>query len=166
MIAHYILFNLSVYLGWMLYFNLLQRPFFLLYNRRSAPEGVTAADLRSIFTHAFRTDIVSASYLSAIPLLASTAQLFIAGEFLREFMTVYIVVISIAMGLIVVADTLLYKFWEFKLEASVLHFLRSLKGTCASVSSLYILAVLGLWAVWSALSGVWLLAVLKLALHA
>ena len=48
------------------------------------------------------------------------------------------ILIALPVALIAIADTILYKFWQYKIEASVLQYLRSLKGAFASVSATFI----------------------------
>ncbi|WP_301707588.1 LTA synthase family protein, partial [uncultured Duncaniella sp.] len=45
---------------------------------------------------------------------------------------------AIVAGLMVIADTALYSFWQHKIDASVLAYLKTLKWAIASVSTLYI----------------------------
>lgn len=54
------------------------------------------------------------------------------------WLMVYEVVSAIVIALLCVVDIALYRFWQFKIEASVLHYLRSIKGAFASVSTSYI----------------------------
>ncbi len=160
-----ILFIAVYFIGLLLYFQLIQRPLFVLYNRKAADTPIRATDLWQMTCHGFRSDIIVASYISAIPLIAATVQAFIDTTFLPAFMIGYNIVAGLILGLGTVVDTALYPFWKFKLDASILPYLKSLKGACASVSTTYIIlaviAVLVMWGfstgwleVWSRIGGV------------
>lgn len=160
-----ILFIAVYFIGLLLYFQLIQRPLFVLYNRKADDTTIRAKDMWQMECHGLRSDIIVASYLTAIPLIAATVQAFIDTTFLPAFMIGYNIIAGLILGLGTVVDTALYPFWKFKLDASILPYLKSLKGACASVSTTYIIlavsAVLVMWGfsagwleVWSRIGGV------------
>lgn len=151
----YLAFTAGYYIFILLFFLLVQRPLFMVYNRRSAQGPICGANMLRIFRYGFLTDVIVASYLTAIPLLAATAQAFIPYAFLPAFMTVYNILLGTVIGLMVVADTALYTFWHYKIDASVLAYLRSLKGAFASVTTGYIIAGLAAWVIVSAIFILW-----------
>ena len=153
---HLIIFLITYFAGLVLYFQLLQRPLFLFYNRSETDSRVSPADIFRMARHGFRSDIIVASYLSAPPLIAAVAQTFIHPQFLGGFMTAYNIAAGIILGLSTIVDAALYPFWKFKLDASILPYLRSIKGACASVSTLYIIPAVITVLVMAAVSSAWL----------
>lgn len=134
----YFLFVVAYYWACVLFFEVVQRPLFILYNRRSNLEKLTFGDLRRIYYHGFKTDLIIAAYLSVIPMLAASLQAIVPGLWLGHFMTAFNLLFALIVGLLVVADTALYEFWQYKIDSSALAYLRSLRGTFASVSAGYI----------------------------
>ncbi len=151
----YLLFIAVYFIGWVLFFMCIQKPVFLIYNRRSAKGALTGKNLRDIYRHGFRTETVAAAYLTALPILAGAIQMFVPYHFLSQFMVIYNIVVAVALGLLVVADTALYDFWQFKIEVSVLSYLQSLKGAFASVSTVYIIGAFSAWALMSCVTYFW-----------
>ncbi|MDE7407774.1 MAG: LTA synthase family protein, partial [Muribaculaceae bacterium] len=160
----YLSFTAGYYIFILLFFTILQRPLFMIYNRRSAQGPISGANMFRIVRYGFLTDIIVASYFTAIPLLAATSQAFIPYDFLSVFMTVYNITIGLVLGLMVVADTALYTFWHYKIDASVLAYLRSLKGAFASVTTGYIITGLVAWATVSALLILWMQLICRLTI--
>jgi len=149
------------FLVFVAYFVLLQRPLFIWYNRRVNDAGMKRQDLFDIYRHGVRTDLKIASYATAIPVLLlwfyAHAPIFNIGGWL----VAYDIIIAFVVALISVADTALYRSWQFKIEASVLHYLRSLKGAFASVSAAYIVVALFIVALMFALLAAPLLTVVR-----
>ncbi len=115
-----------------------QRPLFLLYNRKLSTRPISVHDLPDMSRYGLKTDVIVCAYLTSVPLLASISQAFIQTDFLPQFMTFYNAATAIVAGLMVIADTALYSFWQHKIDASVLAYLKTLKWAIASVSTLYI----------------------------
>lgn len=148
----------AVYLiGWVLYFQLFQRPVFIIYNLpvSGCREAFTPLTLLKIMRYGFKSDIISASYLSALPLLATIAQCYINFDFISTFMRVYNILAGVVIGIGVLSDTALYRFWKFKLDAFVLPYLKSVKGATASVTTTYIVTFIISLAVTIALTILW-----------
>lgn len=125
-----------------IFFEVIQKPLFCFYNRKSNMERPSLGDWRRIYSHGFVTDLIVASYLTAVPLLLVWIHSHLPYFNLYWLLTSYNVFLSLAVALIVVADVALYKFWQFKIDSSVFTYLESLKGTFASVSIGYVLSAL------------------------
>jgi len=137
-VEKFILFIVCYYASWLLYFQMFQRPLFLLYNRKLSTRPISVHDLPDMWRYGLKTDVIVCAYLTSVPLLASISQAFIQTDFLPQFMTFYNAATAIVAGLMVIADTALYSFWQHKIDASVLAYLKTLKWAIASVSTLYI----------------------------
>lgn len=137
-----ILFILFHFLACFAFFALVQRPLFIWYNRTLNTERLTMADVLQIYRHGYKTDLKVASYMTLFQVLVMIAHALIPPLQPQGVLMAIVVVLSFAIGLGSVADTALYKFWQFKLDKSVFAYLRSLKGAFASVSKTYILLAL------------------------
>lgn len=136
----FVLFALIYFIFCTLFFEVIQKPFFGLYNRHVNAEKTTAKDIVQVYSHGLVSDFIIASYLTAIPLIVSAIHALLPCFNVAIALTIYNIIISLAVGLICVSDTLLYKFWNYKLDSSVFVYLRSLKGAFASVSAGYLVA--------------------------
>ena len=131
----FVLFALIYFIFCTLFFEVIQKPFFGLYNRHVNAEKTTAKDIAQVYSHGLVSDFIIASYLTALPLIVSAIHTLLPCFNVAIVLTVYNIIISLAVGLICVSDTLLYKFWNYKLDSSVFVYLHSLKGAFASVSA-------------------------------
>lgn len=126
-----------------LFFQIIQRPLFYAYNKRLCPKQISIKDIFALSWHGLYTDIKVAGYMTAIPIILLWVYIHFPVFNITSWLVVYEIVNAVVITLVCVSDTALYRFWQYKIEASVLHYLRSLKGTFASVSVSYIsLAIL------------------------
>lgn len=140
MMLNTLLFIITHFTLCTLFFLVVQKPLFILYNRRTAKQKATRGEWRKVFWLGGRTDQIAAAYLTGVPLLLLLLLSFIPGAGVRIPLLVLEGVLSVATALVVVSDTVLYSFWNFKLEASALSYLRHPKEAFASVSPLFVLA--------------------------
>lgn len=140
----------SYFLTVLFFFELIQKPIFILYNKSLDKEPITIKNLCQAYRHGLSSDLVAASYLTAISLLSACVAVCLPlANWLIGWFTTINVFISAILALACVFDTILYKFWRYKLSSSVLNYLHSLKGACASVSTKFLLiALAGLISVW------------------
>lgn len=135
-----------------LYFLTVQKPLFMIVNGGGTGNRVGVSGLLSIYRHGFRSDAIVASYLSAMPLIAVTVRAMMPVGWFEPVMTVHNLLIALAIGLLTAGDTLLYSFWNSKVDASVFAYMRSPKGATASVTTGYIVR----WTIgWLLLSAVY-----------
>lgn len=105
------------------------------------PDGADygASDVLSAVCHGLLLDIPVAGYLIALPLLTLIASLWVPVRIrLRRLTAAYYAVIALVTSLIFVADTSLYPFWKFKLDATIFYYTDSPKDAFASVSAGYV----------------------------
>lgn len=126
------------YFACLLFFLIIQKPLFCFYNRMMTPEKIKFKELYKIYHYGFVTDMIGASYLTTIPALLLPVLSCFPQINTGVFLSGYDILLSIAMGLLIISDIALYKFWQFKIDSSVFAYLRHLKGAFASVSALYI----------------------------
>lgn len=137
----YLIYILLHFIVCLLFFTLVQRPIFMVYNHSVSSEKLTFKDVFLIYRYGYRSDLIAASYLTAFPVLLLWLHSHFSIYDIFNPLLVYEAILAIALGLITVSDTALYKFWKFKIDSTVLGYLRSVKGTFASVSGLYTFTV-------------------------
>ena len=100
----------------------------------------TSGDVWQVITHGLSLDLSTALYVLIIPFLLTLVSVWWKNEkILRWSLRIYFIIIAIAFALAFVADTSLYPFWGFKLDASCLQFFDTPGDMAASVSTGYLL---------------------------
>ena len=139
------------FLTCVLYFAVIQRPLFIIHNRKLSKTPLSWHDIPGIYRHGLCTDCKVAAYLTAIPLLLAWAHTYIHALPIKGILIGYDIIAAIAVALLVASDTILYRFWQYKIEKSVLVYLKHPEGAFASVSAAYlvgaVVAVLALAAI-------------------
>lgn len=130
-----LLYLLEVYLLTVLIF-IAAKVGFMLYHAGS--QTYAAADVLRVIRHGLSLDLSMGLYLVSIPFLCLAVSIWWPVRLLRLLLQGYYVIISLAMALAFVADTSLYEFWLFKLDASCLQYLETPTEAMASVSTGYI----------------------------
>ena len=114
---------------------LLAKVVFMLCN--ASGHDVGASDYFDVLRHGLSLDLSTALYFLIVPLLVSLVSVW--TKVTRWVLIVYFAIISFAFALAFVADTSLYPFWGFKLDASCLQYLSQPEGITQSVSVGYLL---------------------------
>ncbi len=110
---------------------------FMWYNAEGHP--FTAADVIAVISHGISLDFSMALYILTVPFLCIVVSVWYPREQLfRIILRIFYILISIALALAFVADTCLYEFWLFKLDASCLQYLETPTEAMASVSTSYV----------------------------
>ena len=100
-------------------------------------DGLSVSDYATVAWHGLSLDLSTALYFFALPFLLTTISLWVRVP--RYVYLVYNGVVAIAFALAFVADTSLYPFWHFKLDASCLQYLETPTEAMASVTTWYLL---------------------------
>ena len=116
----------------------------------------TAGDVWQVIVHGLSLDLSTALYFLVIPFLLSIISIWVKVP--KWLFHTYYALIAVAFGLAFVADTSLYPFWGFKLDASCLMYLETPTEAMASVSTGYVvlrvvavvLGALGVYGVYGA----------------
>ncbi len=124
-------FLLAAFLAW-LPLLAIQKPVFLAYHHALA-EGCTVADFAKVVAHGLKLDCTVAGYLTVVPLLCVLVSVWLPGKFYRKFLRWYFAVAAILIAAIFAVDVALYGYWGFRLDATVLFYLRSPADAMASV---------------------------------
>lgn len=120
------------------FFAVIQRPLFCLYNRNLYIGTISPKDLLQIYLHGWRTDLIVSSYLTAPALLLTWGGLHAQISDILWSLLIADSIICVTVALICLADTVLYHYWQYKIDKSVFNYLKSPKGAFASVSAGYI----------------------------
>lgn len=111
---------------------------FMLYNQPT--HSFAAADALDVATHGLTLDLSTAIYVLIIPYLYAVVSAFwSSSKRLAMVLKGYYVLIAVAFALGFVADTSLYEFWQYKLDATCLQYLDTPTEAMASVSVGYLL---------------------------
>ena len=101
--------------------------------------GFSLDDVWDVIWHGLTLDLSTALYFLILPFLLVIISLWWTHQVLNWICTVYFIIIAIAFALAFVADTSLYPFWNYKLDASCLQYLETPSEATASVSTDYLL---------------------------
>ena len=137
-----VLYLLKFYLLTVVLF-LIAKVAFMLANMANHPFSVS--DVYHVLLRGVTLDLSTALYFLIVPFLACIASVWVTVP--RWIWQTYHVIAALVYSLAIVADTSLYPFWNFKLNASCLQYLDSPTEVMASVSTSYILIRLAVLAV-------------------
>lgn len=97
-------------------------------------------DVFQVIVHGLSLDLSTALYFLIVPFLLTIVSVWWEnGKVLKWISCIYYAIIALAFALAFVADTSLYPFWGFKLDASCLQYLATPNEAAASVSTGYLL---------------------------
>jgi hypothetical protein len=116
------LIALCAYALFWLAFFFFARLFFILTHYRE-DFHFSAGTLASTFSHGIRLDISATAYILVIPSCLNCRN-WIKGSWLRHFKIVFWVIIFISSA-IIVGDTILYTYWGFRMDYTVLIYLKT-----------------------------------------
>ena len=118
-----------------LFFFVAAKVGFMLYQHGG--HNFTFTDMLQVIGHGLSLDLSTSLYIIAVPFLLVAASLWLRIP--KWCFCIYYVIAAVLLSLAFVADTSLYEFWQFKLDASCLSYLETPTEAMASVSTGYIL---------------------------
>ena len=128
-----ILYIIKVYVVFVLAF-VLAKPAFMVYQTNAQP--FTFGDVWQVIHHGLSLDFSTALYFILLPYLVVIVSVWWPSrKVLGNLLKVYYAIAALVLALAFVADTSLYEFWGFKLDASVLQFLDGTGHATDSVST-------------------------------
>ena len=95
-------------------------------------------DIWQVISHGLSLDLSTALYFLIVPFLVVMVSVWWDGKILSRILQIYFLLIAFAFALAFVADTSLYPFWGFKLDASCLQYLDTPTEAMASVTTAYL----------------------------
>ncbi len=127
-----------------MFFFVMQKPFFVLYNIADFPsESNLLTDIFSVMYHGIFLDSTVVAYTLIVPSLILLATWWTKKasviRLVSTVLQVYYIVLSILFGIIFVVDTVLYSFWNFKLDATIFIYTDKPSDAMASVSVLFLI---------------------------
>ncbi len=140
-----VLYLLKTYLLTLLVFVMAKQVFMLC---NSEGHDIAVGDVWDVIVHGLTLDLSTALYFLIIPFLVVMVSLYwCKKQILTTILNIYNGIIAVAFSLAFVADTSLYEFWQFKLDASCLQYLATPTEAMASVSGSYLILRLVIWLV-------------------
>ena len=100
--------------------------------------GFSLGDMFQVVCHGLPLDFTTTAYLFIPVFLLVWLSRWVNMPHLSLILRIYEALIAVALSLITVADSCLYTFWDFKLDATVFNYLDSPRGAAASVSIGYL----------------------------
>ena len=128
------LYLLKFYVATLLFF-VTAKIGFMLYQHGG--HNFTFTDMLQVIGHGLSLDLSTSLYIIAVPFLLVAASLWLRIP--KWCFRIYYAFAAVLLSLAFVADTSLYEFWQFKLDASCLSYLETPTEAMASVSTGYIL---------------------------
>ena len=116
-------------------FFIVAKFFFILYNHSGHDFSLT--NVLQVILHGLSLDFSTSLYLFAIPFLLVIISLWLPLP--KWVFRIWYTLLAVVLSLAFVADTSLYEFWQFKLDASCLSYLETPTEAMASVSIGYLL---------------------------
>ena len=126
-------------LFWLVVF-IIARLFFILTHTGEAAQ-YPLSSMAATFLHGLKLDISATGYILAIPVLLLILTVFFTGKWYGDFMKWYTYIIVVISSIIIVTDTLLYKYWGFRMDHTVFFYLKTPKEAMASATALQTTAV-------------------------
>ncbi|MBO4315534.1 MAG: LTA synthase family protein, partial [Prevotella sp.] len=134
-----LLYLVKVYVTTVLVF-IIAKVVFMACNHEG--QDFTIGDVINVILHGLSLDLSTALYLLIVPFLLTFICIWM--NLPNGLFRGYYAIVSIILALAFVTDTSLYEFWQFKLDASCLHYLETPTDAMASVTKSYLLIRLGL----------------------
>jgi phosphoglycerol transferase MdoB-like AlkP superfamily enzyme len=140
----------SCYALFWLTFFFAARLFFILTQYKEA-FNFGVGTLAATFLHGIKLDISATGYVFIIPLLVAIPGVWFNGYWYRYFIKWFTFVLILFSSTIIVGDTILYKYWGFRMDYTPLLYLKTPKDAAASVTAMQIIGFLVAIAVISSL---------------
>lgn len=134
--------------GIFIVFFFIQKIIFTATNASTAQSALTTGDYMQILWHGCGLDLSTTGYLLTIPFLLVWASTWTSALNLRKILAPYFIIVSLILSTISIADTSLYDFWKFKIDATIFNYIDAPKQAMASVTTGYIvwrLCLIGLF---------------------
>lgn len=122
--------NLIALYGFWIVLLAVQKPIFMLFNFH---KGLSIKDYFDVVSHGFILDSVTAAYLTIIPLIIITVSYFVKFN-LKRFIFIYTIIISIVVSILFAIDCLLFSYWGFRIDATIIFYLNNPSDSMASIT--------------------------------
>jgi phosphoglycerol transferase MdoB-like AlkP superfamily enzyme len=143
-----LLFLIKYYLFWLIAFVFL-RGLFIIYNFNLYKNDSISEVLKS-FIYGLKLDLSFASYIAIIPFVLIAISCFFTNEkIFKKIILYYSLIILVIICLLSIVDMELYKWWGFRLDATIFKYASTPKEVWATagVSPRFLLSILFLFSV-------------------
>jgi len=120
-------------LYWILFFIFARALFIMIQFRELI--SYSPSTIFGTFIHGFRLDLSTTAYILLIPMIVSAATVIFNGNWYRIFLRFYTYTLIIVFTGLVLGDAAIYSYWGFRLEFSVLGYLKNPGDAAASAST-------------------------------
>lgn len=127
-----LLLLLKTYLVFVLLF-VVQKPLFMFYYK-DLFASCNVTDYFSVMWHGLPLDLSISGYFTLLVGVLLIASLWFSNKRLKLILKTYYGVVALVMGLVLVGDMILYKYWGFRLDSTPLFYLNTPKDAFASAS--------------------------------
>ncbi len=102
------------------------------------------SDILLAFYHGFKMDISATGYILILPLLIAIPWFFTGGNWYRKWLKIYSDILLILFIPLILCDAFIYSFWAYRLDFSVIGYLKEPKDAIASATTvqLFLLIVI------------------------
>lgn len=128
-----IIFTVSVFVATLLLMAV-QKPLFMAFNI-SLAAGTSVADWFAVIWHGLRLDCTVAGYITLLPALVAMLSVLFPSRVWRTVLRVYFALVSLFVAAVFSSDLGLYAAWGYRLDNSVLFYLRTPAEAMASVTA-------------------------------
>ena len=125
----YITLILSIYVFWIV-ISAIQKPIFMLFN---STESLSFVDYISVISHGLKLDICATAYFLFIPILILIVSFFVRFNY-HKVLFYYNLVLVLLTSIIFAVDTLLFSYWGFRIDATVIFYLKDTKEATSSIT--------------------------------
>ncbi|MGQ9621681.1 MAG: LTA synthase family protein, partial [Bacteroidales bacterium] len=122
------------------------RLIFLLYQFRELIQ-YTPAEIIQTYFYGLKFDLSVTGYLLILPLLTAIPYFFIRGRWYLKFLKSYSAVLLFLFTALVIGDAVVYSFWGYRVDFSVVEYLKYPKDAFASATTFQLLAGIIVYAV-------------------
>ena len=119
----------------------IQKPIFLLcYADKAA--GATLAECLSVIWHGLVLDSTTAGYLTVVPWLVMLLTIWInlSERTVQRVLKWYYIIITFVVSLVVSVDMGLFRYWDFRLDSTILQYIVTPKEAAASVTAMDVIS--------------------------
>lgn len=128
------LISLGIYSVFWLMVFFIARLFFIIYQYKSS-FGNSPGELAATFLNGLKLDISTTGYYLAIPMLLMLPEILYPGKWYRLIVRWYTFLLILLSSVIIVADSVLYSFWGFRMDYTPFMYLKTPAEAMASVST-------------------------------
>lgn len=142
--------NLKYYFAWVMYFIIARLLFILFYIDKTLE--LSFIEVIKTFLYGLRLDLSFASYLSIFAFLLVFLSIFVSKNIIKTILKTYTFILIPILTLLVLIDTVLYKSWGVRIDATLLTYINTPKIMLASVSAGLLITGIIIWAVLSGIA--------------